>query len=106
MDKINWDYSEYSDILNIHRRDELTKGSVEMGDFTLDFGKDDSIVGIEIEHASEFFGNLDINKRSLNEIKGAEMIIDNRNPSYQLIYLKLKLAETVKKVAIPMPVVS
>lgn len=57
MDYYNWDYSEYSDILHIRKKDQSTKGSVELGDFTLDFGSNDEIVGVEIEHASEFLGN-------------------------------------------------
>ena len=31
MDAYNWDYSEYSDILHIHKKDHATKGSVELG---------------------------------------------------------------------------
>ena len=58
MKKFNFDYSEYSDILHIHRNGDSTKGSVEVGDFTLCFGNNDAIVGIEIEYASEFFNNL------------------------------------------------
>ena len=40
-----------------------------MGDFSLDFGKNNEVVGVEIEHASEFFSNLDISKESLSDIK-------------------------------------
>ena len=39
MANFNYDYSEYSDILHVHQKGEETKGSVEIGDFTLDFGK-------------------------------------------------------------------
>ena len=106
MKNFNFDYSEYSDILHIHKNGDLTKGSVEVGDFTLDFGNNDSIVGIEIEHASEFFNNLDIDKDSLTKIENAEIVIDSRNPKCHLIFLKLKFPIGVKKISVPMPVVS
>jgi len=106
MKRFNFDYSEYSDILHIHKDGDLTKGSVEVGDFTLDFGNNDSVIGIEIEHASEFFDNVDIDKSSLNKIENAEIIIDSRNSRYNLIFLKLKFPESVKKIPVPMPIVS
>ena len=106
MDNYDWDYSEYSDILHIHKKDQPTKGSVQLGDFTLDFGNNDKIVGIEIEHASEFLGNVDINKTSLRNIQEAGFVIDTRNPQCQLIFLKLKLADVVKKIPVPMPIVA
>jgi|SRR3989344_4992589 len=106
MDKFNFDYSEYSDILHIHKTNENTKGSVELGDFTLDFGKNDEIVGVEIEHASEFFVNVDIDQKSLTELKSAEFVIDNKNPQVQIIFLKLEFPKAIKKIPVPMPVVN
>lgn len=106
MDRFKWDYSRYSDILHIHSKGNVTKGSVELGDFTLDFGKNSEIVGVEIEHASEFFNNLDIDKESLSEIQNAQVIVDKRNPQYQLVFLMLKFPNAVKKVPIPMTVAS
>ena len=106
MDKFKWDYSNYSDILHIHSKDQITKGSVELGDFTLDFGKNNEIVGIEVEHASEFFSNMDINRESLNEIQNAQLIIDKRNPQCQLIFLKLEFPNITKKIPLPTPFVA
>ena len=106
MEQFNWDYSEYSDILHIRKKGQLTKGSVELGDFTLDFGSDNEIVGIGVEHASEFFGNLDIDKSALSKLENAQFVIDNRNPQCQLIFLNLQFAGVVKKIPVPLPVVS
>ena len=85
---------------------ENTKGSVELGDFTLDFSHDGEVVGVEIEHASEFFINIDIDKKSLISLKSAEFIIDSKNPQVQVIYLKLEFPKAIRKIPIPMPVVS
>ena len=106
MDTYNWDYSEYSDILHIHKKDKPTKGSVELGDFTLDFGAHDEVVGIEIDHASEFFNNVDIDKASLGKIQNAQLIIDNKNPQCRLIFLRLKLSNGIKSIPLPLPIVA
>lgn len=106
MEKFNFDYSEYSDILHIHSEGKITKGSAGIGDFTLDFGDKEEIIGIEIEHASEFFINLDIKKESLRKIKEAQLIIDKRNPNCHIIFLKIKFPEATKKITMPMPIVS
>ena len=105
MDGFTWDYSEYSDILHIHKKDKITAGSVEVGDFTLDFGKNNEIVGVEIEHASEFFINSDIPKESLSEIKDVMLLVDTRNPNCSLIFLNLKFPNVSRKIALPMPIV-
>ena len=106
MNKFKWDYSRYSDILHIHRVDQKTKGSVELGDFTLDFGKNNEIIGIEVEHASEFFNNMDIDKGSLSKIQNVQLLIDKRNPQCQLIFLKLDFPNITKKILLPTPLVA
>ena len=104
IEGFTWDYSDYADILHIHKSNKQVKGSIELGDFTLDFSNNDEIVGIEIEHASEFFSPLDIDKLMLSNIKNAGFFIDKRNPSYQLIYLRLEIAKMVKTIPMPLPV--
>lgn len=106
MVKFQWDYSVYSDILHIHKKGFHTRGSVELGDFTLDFGDNDEVVGLEIEHASEFFGNLDIDKGILDKIQNAQFIVDMRNPRFQVIFLSLEFPGFVKKIPMPLPIVS
>tara|TARA_Y100000310_G_scaffold73179_1_gene69348 strand:- start:3170 stop:3490 length:321 start_codon:yes stop_codon:yes gene_type:complete len=106
MSQFDYDYSKVSDILHIQKAGKKTKGSVELGDFTLDFGTKDELVGVEIEHASEFFINLDIEKDSLQSLQHAEFVIDNRNPQSQLIILKLQMKDIERKIPVPLPVVS
>ena len=101
-----YNYSEYSDILNIHKKNVLTKGSAELGDFTVDFGNDNDIVGIEIEHASEFLNNLDISKEFLKNLEGAKMIIDKRNNNCQIVFIVLKTHNDIKKIPLPTAVAS
>lgn len=104
MDEFTYDYSQYSDILHIHRKNNSVMGSVEIGDFTIDFGKGNKVVGLEIEHASEFFANLDIDKDSLNKIQDVKIIVDKRNLQSQLIFLAIKFPENIKKISVPLTV--
>lgn len=101
-----YNYSEYSDILNIHKKNVITKGSAELGDFTVDFGNDNNIVGIEIEHASEFFNNLDISKEFLKNLEYAKMVIDKRNNSCQIVFIVLKAQNNIKKIPLPTVIAS
>ena len=101
-----YNYSEYSDILNIHKKNVLTKGSAELGDFTVDFGNDNDIVGIEIEHASEFFNNLDISKEFLKDLEDAKMVIDKRNNNCQIVFIVLKTHNDIKKIPLPTTIAS
>jgi uncharacterized protein YuzE len=104
MDEFTYDYSQHSDILHIHRKNNATIGSVEIGDFTIDFGKGNKVVGLEIEHASEFFANLDIDKESLSKIEDVQIIVDKKNLQSQLIFLAIKFPETIKKISVPLTI--
>ena len=101
-----WDYSTYSDILHVHKKGEINRGSAELGDFCIDFNKKEEVVGIEIEHASEFLSQLGIAKEQLTKITDAEFIVDKRNQQAHIIFLALKFPTTTKKIAIPMQVLT
>lgn len=92
-----WDYSTYSDILNIHKKDKSTKGSAELGDFSIDFDDKGNIVGVEIMHASEFLKNFNIAKKQLENIKAAKILINKRNPQVTLVWLGLTLAGNIER---------
>lgn len=97
----SWDYSERSDILNVRVKGRKTKESAELGDFTVDFGEDGSIVGIEILNASEFFRLVNIPKEALARIKAAEILVQKRR-GHTLTCLKLLLPQNIEHV-IPLP---
>ncbi len=56
--QFRWDYSDSSDIFNIHKKGKLTIGSAELGDFTIDFDSIGNIVGLEIMNVTDFRINL------------------------------------------------
>jgi len=106
-DKYYWDYSESSDILNIHQKDKKIAGSAELGDFTVDFDNNGKVVGIEVMYASEFFGNLNISKQQLSNLKSAELIIPRKNPSVTIIYIKMLLPQNIEQITpIPTPILA
>ena len=102
----SWDYSEKSDILNIHKTGKQTAGSAELGDFTVDFDKNGNIVGVEVMNALDFFLQVGISGDDLAKIHAAELIIKQK-AQYSMILVKLVLPQNVERVVpIPTPVVA
>jgi len=97
-----FDYSTRSDILNIHKRDVLVKGSAELGDFTLDFDTTGSVVGVEIMNVSEFLEQLHIAKQELSTIERAEIIQVTKN-QLTIIWLKIKFMKRADPTMIALP---
>ena len=98
-----WDYSEKSDILNVHKAGKKTAGSAELGDFTVDFDKNGNVAGIEIMNASEFLNLVKITREQLENIKEAEILVKKRG-EYMLVCLKLLLPKNIERI-IPLPAV-
>ena len=101
----SWDYSERSDILNIHRAGKMTAGGAELGDFTVDFDKGGDVVGVEIMNASDFFSQVGISGGELATLKAAEIIV-NKRAAYSLILVKLFLPQRVDVIPLPAPIVA
>ena len=99
--QFSWDYSEKSDILNIHKNGTRTAGSAELGDFTIDFDKDGNVSGVEVMNAAEFFLSVSITKESLKQMEGAELVIKKKD-DYTIILMKLILQHK-KEIIIPIP---
>lgn len=97
-----WDYSEASDILNIHKTGKRTEGSAELGDCTIDFDDHRNVIGLEIMHAAEFFQQVGIEKRQLKKLQKAELLLAQKGPNLTLIFVKLHFPQNVERV-IPMP---
>ena len=98
-----WDYSTASDILHIHKAERKTAGSAELDEFTVDFDKEGSVVGLDIEHASEFLSQVGIAPAELARLESAELIIQRKN-TCMLIFVKLYLNKKEHTIPIPAPV--
>ena len=104
--KFNWDYSEKSDILNVHTIGKKTAGSAELGDFTIDFDKLGSIVGVEIMNASDFLGKAGITKAQLVDLQNAELSVTQKGGQFLIVWVMLKCANVEHIVPLPTPVVA
>ena len=102
-----WDYSERSNILNIHRKDKKTTGSAELGDFTVDFDTAGHIVGLEIMNVADFLKEAEISPEQLSHLVSAEMIIREKKSGVIYIWIKFMLPQNIeKKIPIPAPVMA
>lgn len=72
--EIKYDYDSELDMLHVYSSDidNGIKGCLSIGDFTIDVGQDNKIVGIEIEEASKV---LNISSDILNKLDKVELII-------------------------------
>lgn len=97
-----WDYSEQSDILNIHKKDSFVAGSAELGDFTVDFDAQGEIVGIELMNVADFLGESQISPDLLEKIVDADMVIKHRRDGIIYLWIKLVFPGGIER-KIPMP---
>lgn len=97
------DYDKENDDLFLSKGRGNYEGSVEIGDFIIDFSKNDKIVGIEIMNASK---NLNISKSLLNSIKAAHMSVSQRNQAMVINALLVLKNKKEIRTAIPLPISS
>lgn len=72
--KFDYDYSPDFDFIHIYSSDieKGIKGSISIGDYTIDIGHNGEVVGIEIEEASKL---LNMSKDNLRHLDGARLIV-------------------------------
>ncbi len=102
-----WDYSERSDIFNIHRKSKLSAGSAELGDFTVDFDSYGTIIGLEIMNVADFMSQINL-ESPLEMLQGVELITKQGEGSQVMyIWLKLTLPLAIEHmIPIPAPVMA
>ena len=104
--KFNWDYSEKSDILNIHKLGKNVSGSAELGDFTIDFDAAGSVVGIEVMNAADFFSRVGFTKEQLSNLQNAEIAVTQKKNSVLIVWVTLRYNDVEHTVPLPAPVVA
>lgn len=79
-------YDDFSDSLLLSRKkdDDKVQGSAEIGNLILDFTNDGKIVNVEFQHISKFLEMININPNILNELKGAELIVQEQKGAVSL----------------------
>ena len=72
--KISYDYDKELDILHVYSEEikQGVKGCLSIGDFNIDIGNDNKIVGIELEEATK---NLNLPPETLNSPDNVSLIV-------------------------------
>lgn len=80
MKDFKFSYDEQNDDLFIYLEGKKSAGAVEIGDFVVDFDKDENLVAIELINASKLLSKLVSKVISLTKIKSIQAnIIEFRN---------------------------
>ncbi len=104
--EFTWDYSEYSDIFNIHKKGVQVKGSAELGDFSVDFDVQGNIVGLEIMNVVDFLQESHVTLQDLQELTSVELVVKQGRAEVTYIWVKLMIGEHKEYVlSVPAPVV-
>lgn len=82
-------YDEMSDRLFISIKKESDKiyGSVRLLNLTLDFTTDKRVVNIELRGASRYLESLGINPVLLNNLTGAEIVVQQQRDGYLICFI-------------------
>lgn len=102
MKDFKFSYDEENDDLFIYLPEHKSAGAVEIGDFVLDFDKDENLVAMQIFNASEVLSKLVSKIVSLTQIKALKtQVINFRNMN--VIKLDVTLATGKYSVNITIP---
>jgi uncharacterized protein YuzE len=105
MQKFNFSYDKGNDDLFLFHPSSKSKGSVELGDFILDFNNKKELVGIQIMNASKLISemvseNISTIKGILNNLRSCKVDVKVKN---NILIIKFYLLGQIKEVA---PVIS
>jgi uncharacterized protein YuzE len=95
------DYDENNDDLFLKRGSDKYEASMEIGDFIVDFSKNDKIVGIEIINASKNFG---VAKALLKSVKSASLAVTQRNQAMMVTAILVLENDQEIRTAIPIAI--
>ncbi len=110
MRKFDFDYDLEDDDLFLYDSKSKSKGSVELGDFILDYDSKKQLVGIQIMNASKLLKDI-VNekeisiKKILSELKACNIDIKPKN---NILVVKIFLISKAKELSpvIPLPSIS
>lgn len=90
MEEVKFDYDRENDSLFLYKSEEKVRGSVELGDFVIDFNPNlNKVVSLEIMNASKRLPvalSNKINKTTLKNIKKAVLRTQHKDNVIYVIY--------------------
>ena len=107
MQKFNFDYDSGDDNLFLYNPKSKSKGSVELGDFILDYNNKKQLVGIQIIKASKLLKDI-VNEKEISIKKILSELISCKveiKPKNNLLVVKIFLMSKFKELSpvIPIP---
>lgn len=107
--KSNFDYDMKNDILYIYKK-RTARGSINMGDFTIDISHHGKLSGLEINNASKIISKFTenrITKKMLKNIKKATIKAEYKQNTmyiYYAVLFSMKNKMVRDSLPVPMPV--
>ncbi len=97
-----FDYDKENDTLFIYKK-EAIKGSIDVGNYIVDFTHEGNVAGIEIMNASEVLRNLGVEKPSdfLDNMKQVKFNAIQKKDSVSVYFVILSKTEVSLSIAIP-----
>ena len=102
MQKFNFSYDKENDDLFLYSQKSKSKGSVELGDFVLDYDSKGELVAVQIMNAAKFIKDIateknttDI-KRLLNNLKDTRIDIKAKN---NILIIKIHLISDTDEIS-------
>lgn len=105
MQKFKFSYDKKNDDLFLFNPKSKSKGSVELGDFVLDFNNKKELVGIQIMNASKLLKdivaeNMSTIKQVLNNLNACKVDV---KPKGNILIIKIYLLSQLKEIT---PIIS
>jgi uncharacterized protein YuzE len=102
MQNFKYSYCAENDDLFLYLENSKSKGSIEVGNFVLDFDKKDNLVGIQIFEASKIFSKILSNIVELTKIKEINIETENfRNMRAIKINIETSLGKSKGIIGLP-----
>ncbi len=97
--RVLFKYDDFSDRLHISckNKEDMYYGSVRVLNLTIDFTRENKIMGIELRNASKYLESLSINPEILTSLTSAELVFQQQRDGY-IIYFILHAKDKVERV--------
>lgn len=99
---LKFNYDNLNDLFYVYKENSSVYANVVIGDFHVEFSKEEQVVGIEILNASDLLEEYDVSKDMLENIKKVEIKIVNKDNSLLIFLMIASLADVEKAVPITM----
>lgn len=98
---LEFNYDKLNDLLYVYKKNSNVYSNVMIGDFHLEFNRNNELVGIEVLNASEILGEYGIPLKILENIKKVDLKVITRGNSL-LVFMIIDSMDQTKSATITM----